>query len=165
MYKKILVVVDEREISQSAIDQGIALARVHRADIMFFYVLPRYVYPSLDMVPVAEATPEEFQRQSSEQASQRLAAASAQAERAGVHSHRAMGTGTDDAHCVAEAATQRHCDLIVVATEEKNAVVRLLTGSIVPGLISAATVPLLICRAKTVRAATPRLRVGHKPRT
>jgi nucleotide-binding universal stress UspA family protein len=152
MYKKILVVVDEREISQSAIDQGIALARVHRADILFFYVLP-------------EGTPEEFQRQSSEQASQRLAAASAQAERAGVHSHRAMGTGTDDAHCVAEAATQRHCDLIVVATEEKNAVVRLLTGSIVPGLISAATVPLLICRAKTVRAATPRLRVGHKPRT
>ncbi|MDZ7936858.1 MAG: universal stress protein [Rhodoferax sp.] len=165
MYKKILVVVDEREVSQSAIGQGIALARVHRADLLFFYVLPRYVFPSVDMVPVAEVTPDDFQRDSSQHASQRLAAASALAERAGVHSHRAMGSGPDDAHCVAEAATQRHCDLIVVATEEKNAVIRLLTGSIIPGLISAATVPLLICRAKTVRAPSPRLRVGHKPRT
>lgn len=109
MYKKILVVVDEREVTRSAIHQ------------------------------------------SSEAASRALAAASALAERYGIHNHRAMGQGEDEAHCVAEAASKRHCDLIVVGTEERNAVMRLLSGSIVPGLISAAKVPILICRELQVR--------------
>ena len=147
MYKKILVVVDEREATQSAIHQAIELARIHRAVLLFLYVLPTYVYPGSDMMPTAELSQDAFAANSSAAASRALAAASALAERLGVHNHRAMGQGEDEAHCVADAAAKRHCDLIVVATEERNAVMRLLSGSIIPGLISAATVPVLICRA------------------
>ncbi|APW43545.1 universal stress protein [Rhodoferax saidenbachensis] len=151
MYRKILVLVDNRQVTQSAIDQAIGLAQVHRADIFFFSVLPNYVYPAVDMLPVADMSADDFRAQASEEASRMLSAASAWAERCGVHNHRAMGAGADGAHCVAEAAVKRHCDLIVVGTEEQNAVVRLLSGSIVPGLISAATVPVLVCRERPIR--------------
>lgn len=151
MYRKILVVVDEREVTRSAIHQAIELARVHRSVLLFFYVLPTYVFPSVDMMPIAELSEDEFSVKSSEAASRALAAASALAERHGIHNHRAMGQGEDEAHCVAEAASKRHCDLIVVGTEERNAVMRLLSGSIVPGLISAAKVPILICRELQIR--------------
>lgn len=151
MYRKILVLVDSRKVTQSAIDQGIELAQTHRADILFFCVVPKYEFAPVDMLTGADVSADEFNAKAAAEASRLLAAASAWAERCGVHNHRAMGYGSDDAHCIANAAVQRHCDLIVVGTEEHNAVVRLLSGSIVPGLISAATVPVLVCREIPVR--------------
>lgn len=152
MIRKILVVVDDRSVTQSAIDQAIEMAQLHRADIFFLGVLPHYDYPAVDMLPVANMPTEAFQAKAAEEASRLLAAASAWAERCGVHSHRATSTAPDAAHAAADAAVKRHCDLIVVGTEEHNAVVRLLSGSIVPGLISKATVPVLVCRERPLRA-------------
>lgn len=43
-------------------------------------------------------------------------------------------------------AVDEGCDLIVLGHRGSNAVMRLLTGSLVPGLITAATIPVLICR-------------------
>ncbi|OGB30101.1 MAG: hypothetical protein A3F78_10455 [Burkholderiales bacterium RIFCSPLOWO2_12_FULL_61_40] len=146
MYKKLLVVVDDRAVTQSAIWQGIELARFHRADIFFFCVLPKNVFSNSDLLQVGETSPDEFERTAREHATRLLADASALAEGAGVFCHTATGIGADDAQCVSEAANHRHCDLIVVGTEGHNAVVRLLTGSIVSGLISIATVPVLVCR-------------------
>lgn len=151
MFQKILVVVDDRSVTQSAIDQAIQAAQTHRADIFFFCVLPPYSYPAVDMLPVAEEVAEDLQVKAAEEASRLLAAASAWAERCGVHSHRATATSADAAYTVADAAVKRHCDLIVVGTEEQNAVVRLLNGSIVPGLISKATVPVMVCRDRPIR--------------
>lgn len=151
MIRKILVVIDDRPVTQSAIDQAIEMAQVHRADIFFFCVVPHYDYPAVDMLPVANVSVDDFQAKAAEEASRLLAAASAWAERCGVHSHRATSTALDATHAVADAAIKRHCDLIVVGTEEHNAVVRLLSGSIVPGLISKATVPVLICRERPLR--------------
>jgi hypothetical protein len=68
------------------------------------------------------------------------------AEGAGIQSYGVIGSGADDSHSVADAAQKRHCDLIVVGTDGRNAVLRLLSESIVPGLISDATVPVLVCK-------------------
>jgi nucleotide-binding universal stress UspA family protein len=146
MYRKILVVVDDRKVTESAIWQAIEMAKVHRADLMLFHVLPRFEVLGLDIPGSLGATPEEFEKQVTEKATARLAAASAAAESEGVHSFRAMGFGEDDAKCVADAAALHHCDLIVVGTEGRNALVRLLMGNIVQGLITAASVPLLVCK-------------------
>lgn len=152
MVRKILVVVDNRPVTQSAIDQAIEMAQVHRADIFFFGVPPHYDYPAVDMLPVADVSAEAFQAKAAEETSRLLASASAWAERCGVHSHRATSTAGDAALAVADAAIKRNCDLIVVGTEDHNAVVRLLNGSIVPGLISKATVPVLVCKDRPLRA-------------
>ncbi|MEY4267044.1 MAG: hypothetical protein RIS90_1579 [Pseudomonadota bacterium] len=152
MVRKILVVVDDRPVTQSAIDHAIEVAQVHRADIFFYCVLPRYDYPVSDMLAVVYVTAETFQAEAAKEAARLLAAASAWAERCGVLSHQGTSTAADAAQAVADAAAKRHCDLIVVGTDEQNAVVRLLSGSIVPGLISKATVPVLVCKDRSLVA-------------
>ena len=146
MYKRIMVTVDDTPNTDVAVKQGVDMARAHQAEVLFFYVLPRYVLPMVDALPVTVQSPEEFQREANDSAGKVLHAASAVAEAAGIVSHRAMGSGVDDAHCVADAARIRHCDLIVVASERRNAVMRLITGNIIPGLITHAGVPVLVCQ-------------------
>ncbi|MBK6471149.1 MAG: universal stress protein [Betaproteobacteria bacterium] len=53
------------------------------------------------------------------------------------------GTSAKD---IARIAVDQACELIVVAHRGSNAVMRLLTGSLIPGLITAAATPVLICR-------------------
>lgn len=149
MYRKILVLVDDRVVTQSAIRQAIEMATVHRADILFFYILPRYVLAAGDMLAAVALSPEELQRHAHDQAHTLLVAASRLAEQAGVQSFRAMGSGADDVQCICDIASNRHCDLIVVGTDGHNAVMRILSGSVIPGLITAATVPVLVCRGST----------------
>ena len=148
MYRKILVVVADSSEAQIAVKQGIELASVHGADIFFFYVLPRFDFElfTLDVPSPSTVSPAEFQMQVRKEASDLLAAAILSAETEGVHSFKAMGSGPNDAACVADAARTHKCDLIVVGTESQNAVMRLLTGSIVPGLITLASTPVLVCR-------------------
>jgi fructose/tagatose bisphosphate aldolase len=56
------------------------------------------------------------------------------------------GGAEDDAKAIVTAAQKRRCDLIVVGSEGRNAVLRLMMGSVIPGLITAAPVPVLICK-------------------
>lgn len=146
MYKKILVVVDDRAATQFAIREAVSLAQLHRSVIHFLYVLPTYYYSSLDMTSTSNPTPEIFEKEARKHAASMLDAARALAEDSGVHSFNSIGTDAQRARYVVEIAEQRHCDLIVVGTEGGNAVLRLLSGNIVPGLVSQATVPILICR-------------------
>lgn len=148
MHKRILVVVGDDPVSSNATKMGIEMAQAQGADILFFYVLPR-----LDIIARGEPhvfvdfPDSDIQRKMASAAQQKLTAASKLAEREGVHSLRATVQHDDAAQCVADAAQSRHCHMIVVATERKNAVMRMVTGSIVPRLLSVATVPVLVCTA------------------
>jgi len=146
MYKRILVVVDDRVVTQSVIKQAIVMAQALRADIHFFYTLSVPEVASFDILPVAEITGEHLQREATARAQVLLGAASELAERAGIQSFQVIGPGGEAAQSVADAAARKQCDLIMVGTEGRNAVLRLLSGSIVPRLISAASVPVLVCR-------------------
>ena len=174
MLNKILVVVNDSAASQAAVLVAIRMAQTHRADLMLFHVLPRFEVMGLDVPDAFGVTSSDFDRDTREKGSQLLARASALAELDGVQSFRAMGFAENDAKCVADAAVLHHCDLIVVGTEGRNALVRLLTGSIVPGLITAASVPVMVCKdsvpvAKRRRSAKVYLRsqkssVMNKPK-
>lgn len=156
MYRKLLVVVDDSVVTQSAIRQAIEIAQIHRAEILFFYLLPHYSITSFDALPVITLTPEEFQSQANDHAHKLLRAASQLAERAGVHSYRAMASCSDEVRCICNMAKQRNCDLIVVGTDGDNAVMRILKGSVIPGLITAAMVPVLVCQKRKFRDAYSR---------
>jgi nucleotide-binding universal stress UspA family protein len=75
-----------------------------------------------------------------------MAAARAAAEAAGVRSHPEIVQGPEDEQTVLELARRLGCSLIVVASSGHNAIVRLLSGSVIPGLITQSTIPLLIVR-------------------
>lgn len=147
MYKRILVVLGDDPASAQASSTGIEMAKAHHADILFFYVMPRYevLLAGEDRMALASASESDFQQQATQFAKQKLACAAELAEREGIFSLGATGQDADAAMCVALAAQNRHCQLIVVATERKNAVMRMISGSIVPRLLTVATVPVLVC--------------------
>ena len=146
MYRKILVLVDDRKVTQSAIGQAIALAQVHHAAIFFFGMLPHSEYPTLP--------------KTTEEASHLLVAACTWAKRSGVHHQRNLGICSSDAHTVADAAVKQCCDLIVVGSDEQIAGIQPSSGIIFSDLISAAAVPVLMCRECPILPQ----RCSHRPR-
>lgn len=147
MYTRILVVVGDDPAAAQATVTGIEIAKAHKAEILFFYVLPPYdiVLGGEDRMALANYSMNDFQREATSFAERKLKSASELAEREGVQSLRATGLEPDAAMCVAQAAESRQCQMIVVATERKNAVMRMISGSIVPRLLTLATVPVLVC--------------------
>lgn len=151
MFKRVLIVVDQRAVSRAAVKEGTALAHSHDAEVVFLYVLPRFSVPVADMPPFLPTSPQEFHQAAKAGAEKVLKAATATAEKAGVLSRTAMVSGDDDARVIVEAARKRRCDLIVLASEGRNALLRLLTGSVIPGVITASPLPVLVCKG-AVRA-------------
>lgn len=146
MYQRILAVVDDRAACASAVREAIQMATVHHAELLLFYVLAPMNAYGVEFATIAVGMDEQFAREARTQASRRLHDMAALAEASGVRSQRAMGQGFDDAACVAEAAAKRQCDVVVVAADQRNAVMRILGGSIVPGLITRSKVPVLVVK-------------------
>ncbi|MBA4176873.1 MAG: hypothetical protein C0505_09985 [Leptothrix sp. (in: Bacteria)] len=145
MFKRIMIVVEPEPLATAAQRDGLALAAACDAEIVYFGPLSRY-RPSLAEFQFPEmAAPAQPQVDARALASQLLAQAMRQAEKAGVRSRSVIAPGDDEGHGILAAAKAARCDVIAVATAGDNAVMRLLTGSVVPGLITASTLPVLVC--------------------
>jgi nucleotide-binding universal stress UspA family protein len=152
MYERILIVVDDASTSEPALQEGLALAKAHSAEVVLLGVLPLSGAPVSDLPVMGMVGYADFEPQAREDAQRRLQAAAEAANLAGVRQRALVGEGPDPVHSIAEAAQSLHCDLIVIGSEGRNAVMRLLTGSLIPGLITHAPVPVLVCR-ETSRGA------------
>ncbi len=161
MYRRILIVVAPAPTTRAAVIEGVALAKSQTAEVFFFSVLPRYVVPVADMPLLGMPSPADFQREATGIAGRHLAAASVVADKAGVRHRHAVGAGADDAECIVDAALKHHCDLIVIASAGRNAVMRLISGSAIPGLITQSPIPILVVRQPT--AAVRKKRVAAVP--
>lgn len=147
MHKRILVVVDDRVVTQTAIRQAIELAHAIRADIHFYCVIPNPGVLGLDILSAAELLYADWHKDATAHAQKLLAAAVDRAEQAGIQSFCAVESGSDGAQCVSDTAKRKRCHLIVVGAEtEKSSFMQFLNGCIVPGLIAVASVPVLVCR-------------------
>ncbi|MES2716965.1 MAG: universal stress protein [Pseudomonadota bacterium] len=173
MYDRILIVVDDASTSEHALQEGLALAQAHGAAVVLLGVMPTAGAPVSDLPMMGVVGQADFEPLAREDTERRLQAAADAATRAGVRSRSLVGDGLDPVHSIAQTAESLGCDLIVVGSEGRNAVMRLLTGSVIPGLITHARVPVLVCRdcsrgARTMRLAgtdapIPRRRAGTGP--
>jgi nucleotide-binding universal stress UspA family protein len=146
MYERILVLLNEEYTFRAAACEAVALGKVHGSELLFLSILPAYTLPVPDMPISAVPLPDEFQNAARKNAEQMLAEAEAKADKAGVRHRREMVEGPEDAQTVVNFARRRDCRLIVVGSAGRNAVVRLLSGSVIPGLITLSPLPVLICR-------------------
>jgi nucleotide-binding universal stress UspA family protein len=146
MYQRIMIVVDEGAIARAAVDEGLALARVHGAEVLFFHVLPNYIVPMDDMPPLVSLGPEKYEKAVRRAADKILGAATQLAAEHGVKATGIVGSGMDAAECISVAAAQRGCDLIVVGSHGRTAIQRLIMGSVVTRLVTLASMPLLVCK-------------------
>ncbi|MCB2020437.1 MAG: universal stress protein [Rhizobacter sp.] len=154
MYERIMIVVDEGAIARAALDEGLALAQVHAAEVVFFHVLPNFVLPLPDMPAVASLGPESHRKAVQRVARRVLAAAQQRAGVLGVAATSQIGADVDAAECIARAAAEHRCQLIVIGSHGRSAIQRLVFGSVVSGLIARAPVPVLVCKKADKRPVT-----------
>lgn len=148
MYQRILVVVNDHPSSTVAVTHALGLARALGAEVLLAHPLAQLPpMPMVDMPPVATIAPGDFAPQALAHARQLLADARALADAAQVRSREHVLDAADVVDAITALARSTDSDLIVVGAERGNALVRLLTGSAVPGLITRATVPVMVCHA------------------
>jgi nucleotide-binding universal stress UspA family protein len=150
MYKKILILIDDQPSSLSGVRQGVKLAAAMRSNVQFLYLLPAYSFPVVgihaDALSAYEGTSSQlFERQSREAATATLKWAVEIATTFGVQGKRSTAMGGVTAVDIVETAIAKRCGLIVVASTGKNAVMRLISGSIIPSLITVSKIPVLVC--------------------
>lgn len=152
MYRRILIVLDRHPQARAALRAGLQVAHAHEAEATLLALQARLPVATPDSIPPMPVPNDEFERAAKADANRALAAAHQAAARAGVMSRGLLGRGEDDAAQVVEVARRRRAELIVLPCEDLNALMRLLTGSLVPALITASPVPLLVCKSDTDEA-------------
>jgi len=157
-FSRILVVLETWDRAEVAARQGVALARAHGAEVLFADVLDPYIRPNLNARQWPVLSGDGYALQFVAQSQRQHADAIAIARSADVTADAVSVAAPGD---IARAAAEQACDLIVVASSGCTAWRRLLSGSIIPGLITAASVPVLVCRSEP---ASPECRGSHDPR-
>lgn len=153
MYTRILVVVENEPMANAAIAQGLSLAREHLAELVFLSVVPEVSMPLADF-PVLSVDASDVMLRAADSKSQAdLAAARQLAEEAQVTCRVVKVSARDAASCVVSTADQLGCDLVIVESLGRNSVMRLLVGSVIPGLITLSTTPVMVVRHGTVTPA------------
>ncbi|MEO7255674.1 MAG: universal stress protein [Casimicrobium sp.] len=155
MYKRIMIVVDDSEVTKAAVREGLTLAKQHNSEVHFFHVLSNYVLPIADGLAMGYLTMDEHRQEVERTAVRLFTAATSLAKRMGVTSSVTTGSGAEAAVCIVEAAIKQKCGLIVVGSHGRNALERLIFGSVVTRLITLATVPVLVCKNKTPAKVQP----------
>lgn len=156
MYRRILIVAEPAEVAPAAIEQGLALARVCDTEVVFFGGPQRPPTPAAELPDAELAARWQALDDAPRRTQALLAQAAARADELGVMSRSVVASSDDAVRAILEACRALRCELIVLASEGSNAVVRLLTGNPIPGLITAATVPLLVCPPVPRPGAAPR---------
>lgn len=143
---RLLVILEDSDLTGVARTQGLDLARELAADLLFVHITPPDVLPVVDAAGFVGGSNDRLAAEIRMQSQRLLASASATATRAGLTARGISLPAGTSAKDIARMAVDQACELIVVAHRGSNAVMRLLTGSLIPGLITAAATPVLICR-------------------
>lgn len=145
MFKHILLPTDGSDLSQRAIEHGIALAKALGARVTGFHATPPFhvfTYETLQL----ESTREEYLRVSAEQTANILGTIEAAARAAGVPSDSVSTLGDQPYADILRTAAERGCDLIVMASHGRRGVKGMLLGSETQKVLTHGTVPVLVYR-------------------
>ena len=146
MYRHILIPTDGSELSQKAIDYGIALAKSVNAKVTVMTVSPPFYVLAIEPGMVTDA-PEQYQK--------RMAAAAAKYFNMAMETAAAAGVTCDTLHvehdqpyiAIIKTAAEKSCDLIVMASHGRRGISAIVLGSEAVKVLTHSTVPVLVFRA------------------
>jgi len=147
MYQHILIATDGSELSEKAVESGLALARLSGAKVTTLKVVPRYPRSYFDGGVVVE--PAEIQRveqQWSDAAQDLLNKVKERGRESGVTVETVVAHSDLIAESVISTARERECDLIVMASHGRNGLKRLLLGSETQHVLTHSHTPVLVLR-------------------
>ena len=144
MFKQILLPTDGSELSLKAIRLGVDLAKACGASVIALHAVP----PVQTIAYVAElmASVEfDYAKEATRFAERYLDDARSIAAQAGVPFDRVLRFGEQPYQAILQTATERKCDLIVMAAHSWEGLARLLMGSETHKVVLKAAVPVLVC--------------------
>jgi nucleotide-binding universal stress UspA family protein len=147
MYKRILIATDGSELSQKAVDSGIALAALAGGQIVALQVVPRYPVSYFEggaSVPNDQIARTEKMWAEGAQATVDAIKASAAAK--GVTATAVTANSDLIAESIIAAAQKHDCDLIVMASHGRRGLTRMLLGSETTHVLTHSHVPVLVLR-------------------
>jgi nucleotide-binding universal stress UspA family protein len=147
MYKNILVPTDGSELSQIAVKEAVALAKVLNAKVTGVTVtLPFHVF-SLDPTVVTD-TPDTYETDMQVIAQKYLQFIADTARAAGVECETVRAKDEHPYRAIIETARNKHCDLIFMASHGRRGLSAVLLGSETMKVLAHCTVPVLVHRAE-----------------
>jgi nucleotide-binding universal stress UspA family protein len=145
---RILIVVNANAAGEAALDAGLTLAKALDREVLFVHAARNVVVPLICESPLfVDAAAEQCQKSVQRDADRLLAAAARQARELGIVCDGAVVWGGDEAERIVHAAEDRRCDLIVVGSDRRTAIGRILRGSIAADLTAIASGPVLVVKA------------------
>lgn len=145
MYQHLLVPVDGSELSERAIDASLELARKLGASITAFIAEPPAPPPPAGYGTMGYVRAmKEHDVETAEHASAVLKAFERRAGEAGVPFAGFYSRTQEVAAAIVEAARERGCDMIVMATHGRGAFGELLFGSQTKSVLARSHLPLLV---------------------
>ena len=148
MYHRILVPIDGSATAQRGFDEALKLAQAFDASLVLLHVLE---YQPMPMpMEVAYVTPWELIATSLRESGQRLLdSARGSAHTAGVACEARLeeSVAARAGDVIADQASQRACDLIVMGTHGRRGIARALIGSDAECAVRQAPCPVLLVRA------------------
>ena len=145
MFKHILLPTDGSPLSEVAMRKGIQFAKGLNAKVTGFCVVPALPYVGCEAEIGAE-----FRRQAEAavqaEVNQNLLAIEKEAKEAGVECETATVKSVQPYEAIIEAAAQKKCDLIIMASHGRRGVGALLLGSETQKVLTHSRIPVLVYR-------------------
>jgi nucleotide-binding universal stress UspA family protein len=145
MYKHILIATDGSELAAKAVAHGLALAKATGAKATAVTVTEPWTAVAPGEVAIAFPI-NEYEAAASAGAREVLSGAEAIAKKQGVTVETVHIKDRFPAQGILEAAKDKGCDLIVMASHGRRGLAKLLLGSQAVEVLTRSTVPVLICR-------------------
>jgi nucleotide-binding universal stress UspA family protein len=148
MYSHILVPIDGSELSVSAADKAIALAKLCGAKVSVLMVTPTYrqIHSEGYIVPVVNTVRERWEQQQTERAKAILDKVCAAAGKSGVKCETLHVFGDAPYESIIEAANKQGCDIIAMGSHGHGGVKQFLVGSETTRVLSHTKLPVVVYR-------------------
>jgi nucleotide-binding universal stress UspA family protein len=144
MYKRILVPTDGSDITRTAVQTAIQLAKVTGAKLYALSVKEPFPYSAVtEMQP---SPPQEFYDAQERIAAARVKEVSDLCDGAGVPNEAATVEALHPWEAIIDHARSRECELIVMASHGRRGVAALLLGSETTRVLTHTRIPVLVVR-------------------
>ena len=145
MHRHILIPTDGSEVSQNAIDYGVALAKSVNAKVTILTVSMPFHTFAVEPGMITD-TPEQYGKRIATLAAKYLNVAKEAALAAGV-SCETMHVEHDQPYlAIIETAARKSCDLIVMASHGRRGISAIVLGSETVKVLTHSTIPVLVVR-------------------
>jgi nucleotide-binding universal stress UspA family protein len=146
MHKHILIPTDGSELSQKALDYGIALAKSVNAKVTVLTVSPPFQVFAVEPLMVTD-TPEQYAKRMRDIATKYLDVAKKLASASGMTCETLHLEHDQPYRAIIDTAARNSCDLIVMASHGRRGMSAVVLGSETVKVLTHSTTPVLVFRA------------------